>query len=60
MDIYKVVNIICGIAGVLVLIFGVLVALGIIGNVPPNKAVVLFLLGGIIVLWAWISNRRHS
>ena len=53
------VNIICGGLGICVLIFGVLVALGMIGNVPQNKAVVLFLLGGIIVLWAWLSNRRH-
>lgn len=59
MDVYKIVNIICGTLGVCVLIFGVLVAFGMIGNVPPNKAVVLFLLGGIIVLWAWLSNRRH-
>ena len=59
MDIYKVGNIICGGLGICVLIFGVLVALGMIGNVPQNKAVVLFLLGGIIVLWAWLSNRRH-
>ncbi len=59
MDVYRIVNIICGTLGICVLIFGVLVALGMIGNVPPNKAVVLFLLGGIIVLWAWLSNRRH-
>jgi len=59
MDIHKVVNIICGSLGVCVLIFGALVGLGMIGNVPPNKAVVLFLLGGIIVLWALLTNRRH-
>lgn len=59
MDIYKIVNLICGTLGVCVLIFGALVGMGMIGNVPPNKAVVLFLLGGIIVLWAFISNRRH-
>ena len=59
MDVYKVVNLICGTIGVLVIIFGALVGMGMIGNVPPNKAVVLFLLGGIIVLWAILSNRRH-
>ena len=59
MNIYRIVNLICGTLGVCVLIFGALVGLGMIGNVPPNKAVVLFLLGGIIVLWALISNRRH-
>ena len=59
MNVYQVVNIICGTIGVLVIIFGALVGMGMIGNVPPNKAVVLFLLGGIIVLWALISSRRH-
>ena len=59
MNVYQVVNLICGTIGVLVIIFGALVGMGMIGNVPPNKAVVLFLLGGIIVLWAVISNRRH-
>jgi hypothetical protein len=59
MNIYRIVNLICGTLGICVLIFGALVGLGMIGNVPPNKAVVLFLLGGIIVLWALISNRRH-
>ena len=59
MNIYRIVNLICGTLGVCVLIFGALVGIGMIGNVPPNKAVVLFLLGGIIVLWALLSNRRH-
>ena len=59
MNIYRIVNLICGTLGICVLIFGALVGLGMIGNVPPNKAVVLFLLGGIIVLWALVSNRRH-
>ena len=59
MNIYNIVNLICGTIGVLVIIFGALVGMGMIGNVPPNKAVVLFLLGGIIVLWAVISSRRH-
>ena len=59
MNIYNIVNIICGSLGVCVLIFGALVGMGMIGNVPPTKPVVLFLLGGIIVLWAFVSSRRH-
>ena len=59
MNIHNIGNIICGSLGVCVLIFGALVGMGMIGNVPPNKAVVLFLLGGIIVLWAVVSSRRH-
>ena len=59
MDIQKIVNTFCLIAGICVLIFGALVGMGMIGNVPPNKAVVLFLLGGIIVVWALISARRR-
>jgi hypothetical protein len=59
MNVYRVVNLICGVLGVCVLIFGALVGLGMIGTVPPNKSVVLFLLGGIIVVWALLSNRRH-
>lgn len=60
MNIHTIVNIICGILGVCVLIFAAVVATGHAGNVPPNKAVVLFLLGGIIVLWALISQKRHG
>ena len=59
MNIYRIVNLICGTIGVLVIIFGALVGMGMIGNVPPNKAVVLFFLGGIIILWSVISSRRH-
>lgn len=60
MNVHTIVNIICGIVGVCVLIFGTLVGLGMIGRVPPNKAVVLFFLGGIIVVWALLSQRRHG
>ena len=60
MNIHTIVNIICGILGICVIIFGALVAGGMIGNVPSNKAVVLFFLGGIIVLWALISQKRHG
>ena len=60
MSVHTVVNIICGILGICVLLLGAAVGLGMVGNVPPNKAVVLFFLGGIIVVWAWISQKRHG
>ncbi|MDD4199921.1 MAG: hypothetical protein PHS19_00880 [Eubacteriales bacterium] len=59
MNIYKVVNTICLIMGIAVLIFGSLIASGIIASIPAHKAPVLFLLGGIIVVWSIISSFRH-
>ncbi|MDO4868892.1 MAG: hypothetical protein Q4A65_01180 [Bacillota bacterium] len=60
MNIHTVVNIICGVLGICVLIFGLIVGMGMMATVPPNKAVVLFVLGGIIVVWAFVSQRRHG
>ena len=48
MNVYKAVNTICLIIGIGVLIFGVLIAMGMVASVPVYKAPVLFLLGGII------------
>lgn len=59
MNVYTVVNLITGIIGICVLIFGALVGFGMF-DIPQNKAVVLFLLGGIIVVWALISQKRHG
>lgn len=60
MNLYTIVNIICGALGICVLFFGALVAGGTIGTVPQNKAVVIFFLGAIIIVWALISQRRHG
>lgn len=59
MNIYKVVNTICLIVGIAVLIFAAIIAVGMLGSVPAHKAPVLFLLGGIIVVWSIISSIRH-
>lgn len=59
MDIKNVVNVICLIAGICVLVFAALIAAGIVSSVPVNKSVVLFILGGVIVLWSGISMHRH-
>lgn len=60
MDIYKIVNIFCGICGIGVIVFAAVVRLGIIETVDPSKATLPFILGIIILLWAFISNKRHS
>lgn len=58
MDIKKVVNIICLIAGICVLIFATLIGMQVIDSIPAVKAIVLFILGGVIVLWSLISMRK--
>ena len=58
MDIKKVVNIICLIAGICVLIFSTLIGMRVIDSIPAVKAIVLFILGGVIVLWSLISMRK--
>lgn len=60
MDVYKIVNIFCGICGIGVLIFSAIVKFGMIETVDPSKALLPFILGVIILLWAFISNKRHS
>lgn len=58
MDIKKVVNIICLIAGICVLLFAALIGTRIIDWIPATKAIVLLVLGGVIVLWSLISMRK--
>lgn len=58
MDIKKVVNIICLIAGICVLVFATLIGMRVIDSIPAVKAIVLFILGGVIVLWSLISMRK--
>lgn len=58
MDIKKVVNIICLIAGICVLIFATLIGMRVIDSIPAVKAIVLFILGGVIALWSLISMRK--
>lgn len=58
MDFKKVVNIICLIAGICVLIFATLIGMRVIDSIPAVKAIVLFILGGVIVLWSLISMRK--
>ena len=60
MDVYKIVNIFCSICGIGVLIFAAVVKFGMIANVDPSKALLPFILGVIILLWAFVSNKRHS
>jgi len=60
MDIYKIVNIFCGICGIGVIGFAAVVKFGMIETVDPSKATLPFILGAIILIWAFISNKRHS
>lgn len=59
MNIKNVVNIICLIAGICVLVFAALIAVGAVPSVHVSKSIVLFILGGVIVLWSGISMLRH-
>lgn len=59
MDIYKIVNIFCSICGIGVLIFAAIVKFGMIETVDPSKSTLPFILGIIILIWAFMSNRKH-
>ncbi|MCI7146426.1 MAG: hypothetical protein MR991_08320 [Clostridiales bacterium] len=58
MDIKQVVNIICLIAGICILIFASLIGLRVLSGIPSSKAIVLFILGGIVVIWSLVSMLR--
>lgn len=58
MDIKQVVNIICLIAGICILLFAALIGLRVVSTVPSSKAIVLFILGGIVVIWSLVSMLR--
>lgn len=59
MNIHKIVNIICGAAGVGVLLFSLAVKMGMIEGVDPSRSTLPFILGVIIIAWAGISHMRH-
>ena len=46
------------IAGICVLLFATLIGMRVIDSIPAVKAIVLFILGGVIVLWSLISMRK--
>ena len=59
MDLQRVVNIICLIAGIAVVLLGILVRAGMISTVEPGRSMTMFVLGGIIAIWSFLSLRRH-
>ena len=59
MNVKKVVNLFCLIVGIAVLIFGCVVRAGMIPTAEPGRSLTMFVLGGIIVLWALVSMRRN-
>lgn len=60
MNVYNVINLITGIVGVAVIIFGFVVRTGAIAGAPADRSTLLFILGAIILLWSFISYKRHS
>lgn len=60
MDIHKIVNIFCGIAGIGVVVFALVVKMGMIDNVDPSKSTLPLILGIIIIAWAAVSHMRHG
>lgn len=59
MDFRSIINRVCGIAGICIIIFGILVKAGIIGQVEPERGMVPIILGAVIVLWSWYSQHRR-
>ncbi len=59
MNIPKAVNIFCGVAGVLVILFGVIVKAGMISAVPASRGLAPIILGAIIVVWSLFMKKRY-
>ena len=53
-------NMICGILGAAVILFGLAVKAGMIPGVPSSKGAVPMILGVVIVLWAFLMRRRYQ
>ncbi len=59
MDFRTIINYICGILGACIIIFGLLVRLGFLSQVEPARGMVPIILGAVILLWSWYSQKRR-
>ncbi len=55
----KIVNLICMIAGIAVIVFGIAVKAGALEHVEPGRGMVPIVLGAVIVIWSLISLARN-
>ena len=59
MDARNIVNLICLIAGIGVIVFGILLRAGMFPQADPARGLLPIILGAIIVLWNGYSLKRH-
>lgn len=59
MDFRTVINYICGILGACIIIFGLLVRMGFLSQVESGRGMVPIILGAVILLWSWYSQKRR-
>lgn len=60
MSFMKISNMICGISGAAVILFGLAVKADMVSSVPASKGAVPIILGIVIVLWAFLMRRRYQ
>ena len=60
MSFMKISNMICGISGAAVILFGLAVKADMVSGVPASKGAVPIILGIVIVLWAFLMRRRYQ
>ena len=60
MSFMKISNMICGISGAAVILFGLAVKAGLVSGVPASKGAVPIILGVVIVLWAFLMRHRYQ
>lgn len=60
MSFMKISNMICGISGAAVILFGLAVKADMVSGVPSSKGAVPIILGVVIVLWAFLMRRRYQ
>lgn len=57
MDKRVLINTVCGVCGVLVMTFGLLVKLNVISAVPASRGMAPIVLGAIIVIWSLLMRK---
>ena len=60
MSFMKISNMICGISGAAVILFGMAVKADMVSGVPASRGAVPIILGIVIVLWAFLMRRRYQ
>lgn len=60
MDMRSIIDLVCGVLGICIVIFGIIVRTGMLDQVDPGRGMVPIILGTVIALWSWMSLKRRG